>query len=145
MPVCSPAIRSSRVRGKPQTLARAPADILSGMRNSSRRTSPGCMGLSFLIIAASLLMVIHDFDLRRTLRRPNEAHPELVVNADRVLSPAIARECLKTIAGRRPQIAKIARGAEVTQFPARHLDQISRKALRALAVEDGFGNLVPEA
>src|SRR4051812_34437809 len=84
MPVCSPAIRSIRVRGNPQTLARAPADMLSGTRNSSRRISPGCMGLSFLVIAASLLMVVHDFDLRRTFRRPNEAHPELVVNADRV-------------------------------------------------------------
>jgi hypothetical protein len=52
MPACSPAIRSIRVRGKPQTLARAPADILNGTRNSSRRISPGCMGFSFLVIAA---------------------------------------------------------------------------------------------
>src|SRR5579863_1429725 len=68
MPVCSLAIRSIRVRGKPQTLARAPADILSGTRNSSRRTSPGCIGLSFLVIVASLLMVVYEFDLRRALR-----------------------------------------------------------------------------
>src|SRR5438046_6601226 len=53
MPVCSLAIRSTLVRGKPQALARAPADILSGTRNSSRRTSPGCKGLSFLAIVAS--------------------------------------------------------------------------------------------
>src|SRR5688572_20041239 len=39
MPVCSLAIRSIRVRGRPQTLARALADIFSGTRNSSRRTS----------------------------------------------------------------------------------------------------------
>src|SRR5689334_25282868 len=110
MPVCSPAIRSIRVRGKPHTLASAPADILSGTRNSSRRTSPGCIGLSFLVIAASLLMVVHDFDLRRAFRRPNEAHPELVVATDRVLSLAIPRKRFKAIAGRRPQIAEIARG-----------------------------------
>src|SRR6266849_6220990 len=107
-PIRSLAIRSIRVRGKPQTLARAPADIFSGTRNSSRRTSPGCMGLSFLPIA-------------------------------------IARQSLKTVAWRRPQVAEIARGAEVAQFPARHLDQIGRKALRTFAVEDGFGGLVPEA
>src|SRR5262245_47966267 len=65
MPVCSLTIRSIRVRGKPQTLARTPADILSGTRNSSRRTSPGCMGLSFLVITAPLLVVVHDLDLRR--------------------------------------------------------------------------------
>src|ERR1700675_1847176 len=51
LPVCSLAIRSIRVRGKPQPLARVPADIFSGTRNSSRRTSPGCIGLSFLAIA----------------------------------------------------------------------------------------------
>jgi len=53
MPVRSLAIRSIRVRGKPQALARAPADIFSGTRNSSRRTSPGCIGLSFFAIVAS--------------------------------------------------------------------------------------------
>src|SRR5437016_2904028 len=146
MPVCSLAIRSIRVRGKPQALARAPADIFSGTRNSSRRTSPGCMGLSFLaIVASSLLVVAEDLDVRRAFPRPNKAHPELVVDPDRVLPLAIARQRLKTVAWRRPQVAEIARGVEVTQFPARHLDQIGRKALRAFAVEDGFGGLVPEA
>jgi hypothetical protein len=33
IPVCSPAIRSMRVRGEPQALARAPADISSGTRS----------------------------------------------------------------------------------------------------------------
>src|SRR6267154_2445269 len=129
MPVCSLAIRSIRVRGKPQALARAPADIFSGTRNSSRRTSPGCMGLSFLAIAASSLGVVHNLDLRRAFRRPKKAHPELVVDPDRVLSLAIARQRLKTVAWRRPQVAEIARGVEVAQFPPCHLDQIGRKAL----------------
>src|SRR5215475_14793141 len=100
MPVCSLAIRSIRVRGRPQTLARAPADILSGTRNSSRRTSPGCMGFSFLVIAASFLMIVHDFDRRRAFCRPNKAHPELIVDADRVLPLANPRERLEPIAGR---------------------------------------------
>jgi len=55
------------------------------------------------------------------------------------------RKRLKAIAGRRPQIAEITRGVEIAQFPARHLDQIGRKALRSFAVEDGFGGLVTEA
>src|SRR5215468_2942870 len=48
-------MRSTRVRGTSIFLASAPADSLSGTRNSSRRTSPGCMGASFLIIADCLL------------------------------------------------------------------------------------------
>jgi hypothetical protein len=59
-----------------------------------------------------------------------------------VLPLAIARQSFKTVAWRRPQVAEIARG--VAQFPARHLDQIGRKALRTFAVEDGFGGLVPD-
>src|SRR4051812_43132900 len=47
-----------------------------------------------------------------------------------MLALAITSQCLKMIAWRRTQIAEIACGVEVTQFPARHLDQIGRKALR---------------
>jgi hypothetical protein len=60
-------------------------------------------------------VVVHDLDLRRALRRPNKAHPELVVDPDRVLLLAVARQSLKSVAWRRPQVAEIARGAEVTQ------------------------------
>ena len=90
-------------------------------------------------------MVVHDLDLRRAFRRPNKAHSELVVDPDRVLPLAIARQRFETVAWRRPQVAEIACGVEVAQFPARHLDQIGRKALRTFAVEDGFGGLIPEA
>src|SRR5262245_55688981 len=145
MPVCSLTIRSIRVRGKPQALARAPADIFSGTRNSSRRTSPGCMGLSFLAISRPSLMVVHDLDFRRAFRRPNEAHPELVVGPDRVLPVAIAHQRLETVARGRSQVDEIARGVEVAQFAACHLDQIGRKPLWTFAVENGFGGPVPKA
>jgi hypothetical protein len=58
---------------------------------------------------------------------------------------AIARQRLKMVTWRLAQVAEIARGVKVAQFPTRHLDQIGRKALRAFAVEDGFGSLIPEA
>src|SRR5215468_9211045 len=90
-------------------------------------------------------MVTHDLDARGTFRRPHKAHSELVVDPDRVLSLAIARQRLEAIAWRRPQVAEIARGVEVAQFPARHFDQIGGKALRTFAAEDGFGGAVPEA
>ena len=103
------------------------------------------LGLSFLAIVASLLVIVHDFDFRRTLRCPNKAHPELVIDADRVLPFAIACQRFKPIAWRRPQVAEIARRVEIAQFAARHPDQIGRKALRSLAVEDGLGGPVSEA
>jgi hypothetical protein len=89
-------------------------------------------------------VVVHDLDVRRAFRRPNKAHPELVVDPDRVLPLAIARQPLKTVAWRRPQVAEIARRVELAQFPARHLDQIGRKALGTFAIEDRLGGLVRE-
>jgi hypothetical protein len=103
------------------------------------------MGLSFLAIVASSLVVVHDFDISRAFRRPDKAHPELVVDPDRVLPLAITRQRVKTVAGRRHQVAEISSGVEVPQFPARHPDQISRKALRSFAIEDSFCGLVTEA
>ena len=103
------------------------------------------MGLSFLAIVSSFLVVVHDLDLGWAFCSPNKAHPELVVDPDRVLPFAIARQPLKTVAWRRPQVAEIARGVEVAQFQSRHLDQISRKALRIFAVEDSLGGLISEA
>src|SRR5438552_4085440 len=110
MPVSSLAIRSIRVRGKPQTFASAPADIPRGSRNSSRNTSPGCMGLIFFGISYPHLVVVDDLDLCGTFCRPHKAHPELVVDSDRVLSRAIARQGLEAVAWRRSQVAESARG-----------------------------------
>ena len=89
-------------------------------------------------------MVVYDFDFRRAFRRPNEADPELVVDSDRMSPLPITRQDFKTIAWRRPQVAQVACGVEVAQLPSRRLDQISRKALRVFAVEDGLGGLIPE-
>jgi len=90
-------------------------------------------------------VVIYDLDLRRALRRPDKAYAELIVDPDRVLPLAITRQRLKTVAWRRPQVPEITRGIEVAQFPARSLDQISRKAFRSFAGEDGLGDLIPKA
>ena len=107
----------------------------------------GMHGLELLghLSCPLLVVVVHDLDLRRAFRRPDKARAKLVVDPDRVLPFAIARQSLKTVAWRRPQIAEIACGVEVAQFPARHVHQIGRKALRTFAVADGFGGFIPEA
>jgi len=101
--------------------------------------------LSFLTIVASSLVVIHDLNFSWTLYRPNKAHPKLIVDPDRVLPLAIARQRLKMIARRRPQVAEFARGVKVAEFSPCHLDQISREAFGTIPIEDGFSDLIPEA
>jgi len=90
-------------------------------------------------------MMVHDLDLGRAFRRPSKAHPELVVDPDRVLPLAITRQGPETVARRRSQVGEVGGRVEVTQFSACHLDQIGREAFRALPIEDGFGDPVPEA
>ncbi len=70
--------------------------------------------------AASASPVILMFDARASpFNRVASAFAcALVVDPDRVLPLATARQSLKTVAWGRPQVAEIARGAEVTQFPA---------------------------
>src|SRR5215510_11342016 len=77
----SDAIRSTRVRGTPILLASAPADNLSGTRNSSRRTSLGCMGESFLVIG---YLVRFPYRLRSAtpLLATPENHPANAVPCD---------------------------------------------------------------
>ena len=140
----SAAMRSTRVRGTPIALASAPGDRASGTRNSSRRISPGWRGGSFLGMATSLNDSRY-FDVGGAFRRPSEANPELVVDPDRMLPSAIPAERLEPVARRQLQIAQIKRGIEIAELAARDLDQIGRKALRALAVEDGFRGAILEA
>jgi len=80
-------------------------------------------------------VIVHDLDLRRAIRCPNEAHPELVIDPDRVLSLSLARQSLKPITRRRFQIAEIGGRIEVAQFAPRYFDQISREAFRAFPLK----------
>ena len=51
-------------------------------------------------------MIIDDLDLYRPLCDPDKADPELVVDADRVLSPTATYERLKPVAWRGSQITE---------------------------------------
>jgi hypothetical protein len=85
------------------------------------------MGLSFLVIWRPLPVVVHDLGIGRSFCRPDQAHSKLIVDPDRVLSLAIARQRFQAVAWRRPKVAQIIRSVEIAQFLARHLDQISWK------------------
>ena len=130
MAVCSLAIRSIRVRGKAQTLVKSVRRHFDRNEELLPQNLTGMHGLELLGHVASF-------------RRPNKAHPKLVGDPGRVLPRAIAVQCLKTVARRRPQVAEVARRVEVAQFPTRHLNKVGRKALGTLAIEDGLGGPVP--
>ena len=63
---------------------------------------PG-VNFSKQFVHRSSLMVVHNFDLIRTIRLPDEAHPPLVVDADAVLTLPFPLERLQLIARRDPQ------------------------------------------
>jgi hypothetical protein len=90
-------------------------------------------------------MVISHFDVGWSFGRPSEANPELVVDPDRILSLAVPLERFQSVAWWQPQVAQINSGIEIAKLAPRDLDQIGRKALRALAVEYGFRGAIPEA
>src|ERR1022692_804442 len=144
-------MRSMRVRGRSQALASAPADRLSGNRNSSRRTSPGCMGASFLAIFVipmcghSKLVVVDDLNVFRSFLGPDEAHPELIIDPDRMLPLSIPAQSLKLISRRRAQIIQINRSVKIAKLPAGDFHKASWKAFLALALKDCFRHPILEA
>jgi hypothetical protein len=57
-------------------------------------------------------VVVDDFDVPRTLRRPDKAHTPLVVDADAVLAKAVTFERFQPIARWRGKVAKIQDGVQ---------------------------------
>ena len=85
-----------RLAGTSIAAAACRALISRGFKNSSFRTSPGCvlmrMTLSFV--------VIDDFDVGGPSIRPSETNPPAIINANAMLPKAIAFECFKPVARR---------------------------------------------
>ena len=64
-------------------------------------------------------MVIDDLDLSRTFIGPDEANPELIVQADAVLTGAIPAQCFQAISWRRAQERQGLSGIELLQLAHR--------------------------
>src|SRR5665213_2342124 len=93
-----------RVAGTPSAMARAFTLKRSGVRYSSRSTSPGCtarMRLTGRPISILLSVIVHDLDIGRTGHGPHKAHPPLVVDANAPLTDASALERFEPISRRR--------------------------------------------
>jgi hypothetical protein len=85
-------------------------------------------------------MVIGDLDVFRSFISPNEAHPELIVDPDRMLSGPILGQSLKSISWRRAQVVQIGCSIEISELSAGNLHEVGWKALRALALIDSLSH-----
>lgn len=83
-------------------------------------------------------MVVNKRDVFRSLRRPREANPELVVDPDRMLSHAVTFQRFEAVAWRCTQVVERSRGIEIVQLSPCNLQQIGRKALQRFAEEGCF-------
>jgi len=69
-------------------------------------------------------VVVRNFNLYGAFRGRFEAHPELVINPDGVLSSPITFQGFKTVAGRGSKILQLRRGVEIAKFPAGDFENI---------------------
>src|ERR1700737_1077448 len=54
-------------------------------------------GVATRLPAPLLMVVVDDLDMGRTLLRPDEADAPLVIDADRMLPPAVSGQCLEPV------------------------------------------------
>lgn len=89
-------------------------------------------------------MIVDDFDIESVALAPSEANPPLVIDADAVLTSAVARELLKSIPWGNSQIRNCTRGIEDREFPVGRTLKIRRKPAHSLPREYGPGTLPQE-
>ena len=99
-----------------------------GLRNSSSNTSPG--GTS------SKSVVVNDFNVFWSSFRPDEAEPELVVDADAVLAMAVSQERLQAIAWWDLQIVEAFSGIKDGELAESHTSEASKAPHRPSLEED---------
>lgn len=72
-------------------------------------------------------MIVHDFDVRRSLAGPPEADPVPLVNPDAVLASAVSHERLQAVPRRDPKLFQAFHGIELIKFPSRYGPKFMRE------------------
>src|SRR5436190_20918394 len=98
-----------------------------GPRNSSRSTSPGCTGASFLAMSGYLSVIVDNLDLFRPSIRPLKYDSPLIVCANRMLSCEISPQRFQAISWGSGEIAQQDGGVELYQLAASDLRDIRRE------------------
>src|SRR3954467_14022203 len=88
---------------------------------------------------ASPLMIIDDLDVFRAIIDPIKANAPLPVDADAVLTRAIALQQFQSVAWRLAQILNLHCRIEQQQLDPRSLDDIRRELPRRLIVKHALG------
>jgi hypothetical protein len=88
--------------------------------------------------------MVRNLNIRRPCIGPNEADPELIVNADAVLSRSIAYQCFEAITRRRFQVLEQGRGLQHRKLTSRDF-AYRTETLRFLGLEKLFSVLAFEA
>src|ERR1039457_7032924 len=89
IPRFSRTISLMRLGGTWISLARRYWLMPSGIRNSSRNISPGCIGGKSLLLISNSLIIVHYFDIVSIIVAPHKTDSPLVIDADAVLADAI--------------------------------------------------------
>src|SRR5262245_343176 len=98
-----------RFAGTPSAFAKVRAERSRGMRNSSRRISPGWVRIRAM---SPHSMIVDDLDVFWPVWRPAETDAPLPVDPDAELAPAVALERLKLIPRWRAQLVEAHRRIE---------------------------------
>jgi len=131
-------ISFSRGNDTPNRIANADCEMPSGLRNSSRSISPGCVGglsvgsrrwtspFCASAAGATRLVVVRDFDFVGIAILRMKANPVLLVNADTVLTPPIATKTLQVVSGRNGELTEISNPVQLRQLPAHDGPDLAR-------------------
>jgi len=93
-------------------------------------------------------MIVNDLYIRRTVRRPAEANPVLVVDTNAIKSMPSSSESLKSITRRNPQVVESFNGIKLIQLASdnrpKGLRASSASGFGVASVEEILGSLVGE-
>src|SRR5215467_13051727 len=118
MPRRSLTISAMRVTGTRRAMAILFMLSPRGTMNSSRRISPGCTGFSFLALLV-LLVVIGDLNFVSVTLAPRKANTPLIVDADAILTVAIAFQSLQPVSRQGGKSSQIRRCVQHVQLAKR--------------------------
>jgi hypothetical protein len=90
-------------------------------------------------------VIVDNFHIVSVAIGPGEADPPLVIDADAVLTLAIAAKLLKPITRRRAQILERLGGVKDDEFAQHDAAKVSRKPPNRLPLEQALGVTIGEA
>jgi hypothetical protein len=83
-------------------------------------------------------VIVCELNVLRACRPPFKADAELVIHTDGPLTLTVLDKLVESVSRRIPQVSDIRGGVEHLKFSPRAFEEVSGKALRALAQKDSL-------